>query len=156
MTIVNDACTINVLMIIIDNVAYPHSLSKHRHKVTLQFGASLTYDTSSVNYDRNMFIIQATDEGLWTGSAKANRIEPKIWLGRVFIFKLQFTIAWPIQAQLSLKLKTRPRFCPVFLSFSMFWIILQKGAGEWGLTTTYNVKCPEWSYYMAPIIEEYS
>jgi hypothetical protein len=25
----------------------------------LQFGASLTYDTSSVNYDRNMFIIQA-------------------------------------------------------------------------------------------------
>ncbi len=29
--------------------------------MTLQFGASLTYDTSSVNYDRNMFIIQATD-----------------------------------------------------------------------------------------------
>jgi hypothetical protein len=26
----------------------------------LQFGASLTYDTSGVNYDRNMFIIQAT------------------------------------------------------------------------------------------------
>ncbi len=26
----------------------------------LQFGASLTYDTSSVNYDCNMFIIQAT------------------------------------------------------------------------------------------------
>jgi hypothetical protein len=26
----------------------------------LQFGASLTYDTSSVNYDRNMFIMQAT------------------------------------------------------------------------------------------------
>ncbi len=32
--------------------------------MTLQFGASLTYDTSSVNYDRNMFIIQAT-EHLW-------------------------------------------------------------------------------------------
>jgi len=29
----------------------------------LQFGASLTDDASSVNYDRNMFIIQATD--LW-------------------------------------------------------------------------------------------
>jgi hypothetical protein len=26
----------------------------------LQFGASLTYDTSNVNYDRNVFIIQAT------------------------------------------------------------------------------------------------
>jgi len=26
----------------------------------LLFGASLTYDTSSVNYNRNMFIIQAT------------------------------------------------------------------------------------------------
>ncbi len=26
----------------------------------LQFGASLTDDTRSVNYDRNMFIIQAT------------------------------------------------------------------------------------------------
>jgi hypothetical protein len=26
----------------------------------LQFGASLTDDASSVNYDRNMFIIQAT------------------------------------------------------------------------------------------------
>jgi hypothetical protein len=26
----------------------------------LQLGASLTYNTSSVNYDRNMFIIQAT------------------------------------------------------------------------------------------------
>jgi hypothetical protein len=57
--IVNDACTINVLTIIIDDIAYPHSLSKRHHKVTLQFGASLTYDTSSVNYNRNMFIIQA-------------------------------------------------------------------------------------------------
>ncbi len=28
----------------------------------LQFGASLTDDNSSVNYDRNMFIIQATDD----------------------------------------------------------------------------------------------
>ncbi len=28
--------------------------------MTLQFGASLTDDTRSVNYDRNMFIIQAT------------------------------------------------------------------------------------------------
>ncbi len=27
----------------------------------LQFGASLADDTSSVNYDRNMFIIQATE-----------------------------------------------------------------------------------------------
>jgi len=27
----------------------------------LQFGASLTDDTRSVNYDRNTFIIQATD-----------------------------------------------------------------------------------------------
>ncbi len=26
----------------------------------LQFGASLTYDTSSINYDHNMFIKQAT------------------------------------------------------------------------------------------------
>ncbi len=29
--------------------------------VTLQFGASLTDDASSVNYDHNMFIIQATE-----------------------------------------------------------------------------------------------
>jgi hypothetical protein len=29
--------------------------------VTLQFGASLTDDTRSVNYDRNTFIIQATE-----------------------------------------------------------------------------------------------
>ena len=28
--------------------------------MTLQFGASLTDDTRSVNYDRNTFIIQAT------------------------------------------------------------------------------------------------
>jgi hypothetical protein len=28
----------------------------------LQFGASLTDNTSSVNYDFNMFIIQATDD----------------------------------------------------------------------------------------------
>jgi hypothetical protein len=28
--------------------------------VMLQFGASLTYDTNSINYDRNMFIVQAT------------------------------------------------------------------------------------------------
>ncbi len=27
----------------------------------LQFGVSLTDDTRSINYDRNMFIIQATD-----------------------------------------------------------------------------------------------
>jgi hypothetical protein len=26
----------------------------------LQFGASLTYDNSGINYDQNMFIIQAT------------------------------------------------------------------------------------------------
>jgi hypothetical protein len=37
----------------------------------LQFGASLTYDTSSVNYDRNMFIIQAT--GLITLTKKMNK-----------------------------------------------------------------------------------
>ncbi len=30
--------------------------------MTLQFGASLTDDTRSVNYDRNTFIIQATGE----------------------------------------------------------------------------------------------
>ncbi len=28
--------------------------------MTLKFGASLTDDTSSINYDRNMFIIKAT------------------------------------------------------------------------------------------------
>ncbi len=28
----------------------------------MQLGASLTDDVGSVNYDRNMFIIQATDE----------------------------------------------------------------------------------------------
>ncbi len=27
----------------------------------LQFGASLTYDTSSINYNHNMFIIQASE-----------------------------------------------------------------------------------------------
>jgi hypothetical protein len=32
--------------------------------VTLQFGASLTDDTNSVNNDRNMFIIQAKDGSL--------------------------------------------------------------------------------------------
>jgi len=32
--------------------------------VTLQFGASLTDDTRSFNYDRKTFIIQAT--GAWT------------------------------------------------------------------------------------------
>ncbi len=31
----------------------------------LQFGASLTEDTSSVNYNRNMFIIQATGIICW-------------------------------------------------------------------------------------------
>ncbi len=37
--------------------------------MTLQFGASLTYDTSSINYDRNMFIIQAT------GPFKAEKLD---------------------------------------------------------------------------------
>ncbi len=36
----------------------------------LQFGASLTYDTSSINYNRNMFIIQAT-ELFFTGKLSA-------------------------------------------------------------------------------------
>ncbi len=49
----------------------------------LQFGASLTKDTSSVNYDRNMFTIQATG-----GSAKANRRELKTCLGQFFNSKL--------------------------------------------------------------------
>ncbi len=31
----------------------------------LQFGASLTDDTRSINYDRNTFIIQATGEVEW-------------------------------------------------------------------------------------------
>ena len=35
------------------------SVIKYDH-VSLQFGASLTDDTSSVNYNCNMFIIQAT------------------------------------------------------------------------------------------------
>jgi hypothetical protein len=43
----------------------------------LQFGASLTYETSSVNYDRNMFIIQAT------GDSFMNEDEVRI-LFRVF------------------------------------------------------------------------
>ncbi len=34
----------------------------------LQFGALLTDDTSSVNYDNNMFIIQATDFVIIEGS----------------------------------------------------------------------------------------
>ncbi len=33
-------------------------------------GASLTYDTSSINYDRNMFIIQATDI-MFVGKARS-------------------------------------------------------------------------------------
>jgi hypothetical protein len=63
---------------------------------------------------------------LWfgaTGSTKANGREPKSCLGRVFNFKLgcfvMCTIAWPIQARLSLELKTRPRFHPVSLILSM-------------------------------------
>jgi hypothetical protein len=44
----------------------------------LQFGTSLTYDTSGVNYDRNMFIIQATAllrlSALWNSQqAKTDR-----------------------------------------------------------------------------------
>ncbi len=38
--------------------------------MTLQFGAPLTYDTSSINYNRNMFIIQAT-ELFFTGKLSA-------------------------------------------------------------------------------------
>ncbi len=57
------------------------------------------------------------------GSAKANGREPKSCLGRVFNFKLgcfvMCVIAWPTQAQLSLELKTWPRFRPVSLSLSM-------------------------------------
>jgi hypothetical protein len=33
-------------------------------------GASLTYDTSSINYDHNMFIIQATDL-MFVGKARS-------------------------------------------------------------------------------------
>jgi hypothetical protein len=40
----------------------------------LQFGASLTDDTSSVNYNRNMFIIQAT------GISYANAIVPNLYV----------------------------------------------------------------------------
>ena len=46
----------------------------------LQFGASLTYDTSSINYDRNMFIIQAT--GLH-GISKA--ISECLWMAQSII-----------------------------------------------------------------------
>ncbi len=35
--------------------------------MTLQFGTSLTYYTSSINYDRNMFIIQATVDMIRSG-----------------------------------------------------------------------------------------
>jgi hypothetical protein len=38
--------------------------------VTLQFGASLTDDTRSVNYDRNTFIIQATNHDLFENELK--------------------------------------------------------------------------------------
>ncbi len=37
--------------------------------MTLQFGASLTDDTRSINYDRNVFIIQATEVGLLNKSS---------------------------------------------------------------------------------------
>ncbi len=58
------------------------------------------------------------------GSAKAYGREPRSWLGRVFHFILGCScisaIEWPIQAPQHLKLKTRPRFCPVSLSISSF------------------------------------
>ncbi len=42
------------------------SIINYNHQqVTLQFGASLTDDTRSVNYDRNTFIIQATGSSLF-------------------------------------------------------------------------------------------
>ncbi len=49
--------------------------------MTPQFGASLTYDASSVNHDRNIFIMQATGNT----EAEHSTQHPKIWgsnLGR--------------------------------------------------------------------------
>jgi hypothetical protein len=62
------------------------------------------------------------------GSVKANRRGPKSCLGRVFNFKsgcfVICTITWPIKTRPSLKLKTRPRFCPVSLRLSMMSLML--------------------------------
>jgi hypothetical protein len=47
----------------------------------------------------------------------------KVVWGRVFNFKLGcfvIIVAWPIQVQQSLELKTRPRFHPVSSSVSMY------------------------------------
>ncbi len=43
----------------------------------LQFGVSLTYNTSSVNYNRNMFIIQATGQIDFYNQNIPNRNEPE-------------------------------------------------------------------------------
>ncbi len=56
MTIVNDASTINV----IDDASLALASVINYDHVMIQFGASLTDDTRSINYDRNTFIIQAT------------------------------------------------------------------------------------------------
>jgi hypothetical protein len=44
----------------------------------------------------------------------------KVVWGRVFNFRLDCFVAWPIQVQQSLELKTRHRFHPVSSSVSMY------------------------------------
>ncbi len=56
MTIVNDASTINV----IDDASLALASVINYDQGMLQFGASLTDNTRSVNYDRDTFILQAT------------------------------------------------------------------------------------------------
>jgi hypothetical protein len=55
-TIVNDASTINV----IDDASLALASVINYDQGMLQFGASLTDNTRSVNYDRDTFILQAT------------------------------------------------------------------------------------------------
>ncbi len=71
-----------------------------------------------------------------SGSAKANRREPKTGLGQVFNFKLgcfdDVRLLIYADARPHLKLKTQPRFSPVSLSFSMVPYFIE--------TLKYNLK----------------
>jgi hypothetical protein len=68
---------------------------------------------------------------MWSGSAKANGREPKSCLGRVFNFKLgysiMYAIAQHIQERPSLELKTRPQQIFGYLPLAFVlpsWVIL--------------------------------
>jgi hypothetical protein len=96
----------------------------------LQFGASLTYDTSGINYDRNTFIIQATallrPSALWNSQqAKTDRAlkQPTREIVGIISFSKRlydtiplFSDKWHKENELNINMILKAKILETFLS----------------------------------------